>query len=134
MSRELFESVLVGFEDPEVITLEAALRSAQLAADISALDRLISADLLFTGPDGQLATKADDLAAHASGAVRIREHTPLELKIRRVGEDVALVCLRAQLTVEVPGATVQGSYRYTRVWAREQGVWRIVGGHVAPAT
>lgn len=134
MSRELFESVLVGPADAEIVALEAELRAAQLAADVTALDQLISPDLLFTGPDGQLATKADDLAAHSSGAVRIREHTPLELKIRRVGADVALVALRAELTVDVPGTTVHGTYRYTRVWAREHGAWRIVGGHVAPAT
>lgn len=127
----LFESVLLGPADPEIVALEAELRAAQLAANVAELDRLISAELLFTGPDGQLATKAEDLAAHASGAVRIREHAPLELRIRRVGEDVAIVALRARLMVEVNGAVVQGTYRYTRVWAREQGSFRVVGGHVA---
>ncbi|RYZ04373.1 MAG: nuclear transport factor 2 family protein [Myxococcales bacterium] len=131
--RELFQSVLVGDPDPEVTGLEAELRSAQLAGNVAHLDRLISAELLFTGPDGSLASKADDLAAHASGAVRFREHTPLELQVRRVGEDVAIVALLAKLKVEVNGSAVQGTYRYTRVWAREQGGWRIVGGHVAPA-
>ncbi|MDF3066477.1 MAG: hypothetical protein K0R38_2078 [Polyangiaceae bacterium] len=127
----LFESVLLGPADPEIVALEAELRAAQLAANLAELDRLISAELLFTGPDGQLATKAEDLAAHASGTVRIREHAPLELRIRRVSEDVALVALRARLMVEVNGAAVQGTYRYTRVWAREQGSFRVVGGHVA---
>jgi ketosteroid isomerase-like protein len=123
--------VLLGPADPEIVALEAELRAAQLAANLAELDRLISAELLFTGPDGQLATKAEDLAAHASGTVRIREHAPLELRIRRVSEDVALVALRARLMVEVNGAAVQGTYRYTRVWAREQGSFRVVGGHVA---
>jgi hypothetical protein len=127
----LFESVLLGPADPEIVALEAELRAAQLAANVAELDRLISAELLFAGPDGQLATKAEDLAAHASGAVRIREHAPLELRIRRVGEDVAIVALRARLMVEVNGAVVQGTYRYTRVWAREQGSFRVIGGHVA---
>jgi hypothetical protein len=28
--------------------------------------------------------------------------------------------------------TVRGTYRYTRVWAREAGEdWRVVGGHVS---
>lgn len=133
MSAALFESVLVGAPDAELAALEAELRAAQLGADVAALDRLIAEELLFAGPDGKLATKAQDLAAHASGSVRIREHQPLELRVRRVGSDVALVSLLAHLTVDVPGATVQGTYRYTRVWAREHGAWRVVGGHVAPA-
>ena len=126
-------SVLVGPDDAEIIALEAAIRIAQLTADTQALDRLISDNLLFTGPDGQLATKAQDLAAHHSGTLRVREHTPTELRIRRLGNDAAIVALRAHLTVEVQGTTVTGTYRYTRVWAREDGQWRVAGGHVAPS-
>jgi uncharacterized protein (TIGR02246 family) len=125
------QSVLVGADDPEIVTLEAALRDAQLSADVEALAGLISDDLLFTGPDGQLATKAQDLAAHRSGTVRIREHTPIELRIRRLSPDAALVALRAHLTVDVHGVAVQGAFRYTRVWSREQGRWCVAGGHVA---
>ena len=118
----------MGSADPEIIACEAAIRAAQLNADVSALDRLIADDLLFTGPDGQLGTKEQDLGAHASGAVRFRSHEPEELRIRRVSENVAISALRARLVVEVGGVTVRGTYRYTRVWAREAGEnWRVVG-------
>ena len=126
------EAVLIGPADPEIVACEAAIRAAQLNADISALDRLIADDLLFTGPDGHLGTKKQDLDAHASGVVRFRSHEPEELRIRRVSEDVAISALRARLVVEVGGVTVRGTYRYTRVWAREAGEdWRVVGGHVS---
>jgi ketosteroid isomerase-like protein len=125
-------AVLVGAPDPEIVAAEAELREAQLGADVAALDRLISEELLFTGPDGQLGTKAQDLAAHGSGVVRFRAHEPEELRVRRVGANVAVTALRARLAVEVGGALAQGTYRYTRVWAREgDGAWRVVGGHVA---
>jgi len=124
--------VLLGEHDPEIVELEARLRAAQLAADVAALDALIAEDLLFTGPDGSLGTKEQDLAAHASGAVRFREHVPEELRVHRVGANVALTSLRARLMVEVAGIAVRGTYRYTRVWAREGGEpWRVVGGHVS---
>jgi ketosteroid isomerase-like protein len=129
------QSVLIGPADPDIVMLEARLRAAQLCADVSALNTLIAENLLFTGPDGQLASKADDLAMHRSGAVRIRAHDPEELRIRRVGADVAVVALRARLTVEANGALVmQGPVRYTRVWAREDGgdgAWCVVAGHVS---
>src|SRR5690606_41200669 len=42
------ERVLVGEADPEIVSLEARIRAAQLAADVPALDRLIAGELLFT--------------------------------------------------------------------------------------
>ena len=126
------EGVLNGAADPEIAALERELRTAQLAADVSALDRLIADKLLFTGPDGRLGTKAQDLEAHASGVVRFRSHEPEELRVCRVGKNVAIAALRARLAVEVAGMITRGTYRYTRVWAREKGgPWRVVGGHVS---
>ena len=130
--RRAMAAVLIGAADDEIVALEAALRRAQLDADVGALDALIAEELLFTGPDGQLGTKAQDLDAHRSGVVRFRSHEPEELRIRRVSGDVAVTALRARLGVEVAGTLVQGVYRYTRIWARE-GVarWRVAGGHVS---
>lgn len=134
----LLRSVLASREDPEdpetaeIVACEAAIRAAQLAADTEALNLLIAEDLLFTGPDGELGTKAQDLEAHRSGVVRFREHEPEELHVRRVTESVAVSALRARLAVEVAGKLIHGTFRYTRVWAREAGgPWQVVGGHVS---
>jgi ketosteroid isomerase-like protein len=128
----IMETVLVGSPDPEIVECEARIRDAQLNADVAALDRLIADELLFTGPDGRIGTKSADLDAHATGAVRFRAHEPEELHIRRLGANVAIAALRARLTVEVGGAIVGGTFRYTRIWAREDGSsWRVVGGHVS---
>ena len=126
------DDVLLGAGDPEIAALEARIRAAQLEANVAQLDELIADELLFAGPDGQLATKAQDLEAHRSGAVRFRVHEPEELRVRRVGENVAVSSLRARLAVEVGGALHRGTFRYTRVWAREDGAaWRVVAGHVS---
>jgi len=128
----LLSAVLVSPPDPEVVELETRLRDAQLAADVVALDTLIADDLLFVGPDGRLATKRQDLEAHASGVVRFREHVPEELRVRRIGSDVAITSLRARLAVEVGKDLTRGTYRYIRVWARETNAqWRVVGGQVS---
>ena len=125
-------AVMVGVPDPEIIDLEARIRAAQLRGDVPALDALLADNLLFTGPDGTVGTKAQDLAAHESGAVRFRKHVPMELRVRRIGPAVAVTALAAQLSVEVAGTLVSGEYRYTRVWAREASRdWQVVGGHVS---
>lgn len=135
IDTSLLRSVLVGEADrlvDEILICEADVRAAQLSADTAALERLIAEELLFTGPDGELGTKAQDLEAHGSGLVRFRAHEPEELRVRRVREDVVISALRARLAVEVAGMQVQGTYRYTRVWAREKGgPWQVVGGHVS---
>jgi ketosteroid isomerase-like protein len=132
MGDEAMRAALVGPPDEEIVALESEIRAAQLDANVAALDRLIADELLFTGPDGRLGTKQQDLDSHGSGAIRFRAHEPQELRIRRVGADVAVVALRARLGVDVGGAIVEGIYRYTRVWARERGgSWRVVGGHVS---
>ena len=128
----VFAQALVGIADQEIVILEARIRAAQLSADVTTLEDLISDDLLFTGPDGQLGTKAQDIEAYRSGTVRFVAHDPEELRIRRVSADVAISALRARLTVDIAGNLSRGTYRYTRVWAREGGrVWRVVGGHVS---
>ena len=118
--------------DAHIAGLESQLRDAQLASDVHALDLLIADELLFTGPDGQLYAKADDLAAHRDGGIRIATHEPQELRIRRIGDDVAVVALRAHLAGSFGGQTFDDIVRYTRVWARESvDDWRIVAGHVS---
>lgn len=111
--------------------LEATLRAAQLQSDVAALDQLIDDALLFTGPDGTQATKADDLALHRTGAVRFIAHEPSDLHLRVITSDVVVVALRTHLVGRVHGADFAGDYRYTRVWARRGNVWRIVAGHVS---
>jgi ketosteroid isomerase-like protein len=132
MDTSALDQVLSGTADREIVVLETRLRAAQLGADITALNDLIADELLFTGPDGQLGTKAQDIEAYRSGTVRFMAHVPEELRIRRVSADVAISSLRAQLTVDIAGNLSSGIYRYTRVWAREDGTaWRVVGGHVS---
>ena len=111
--------------------LEADLRAAQLSGDVTALGRLIDDALLFTGPDGSLATKADDLALHCSGAIRFSTHAPNDVQWQVVTPDVVVVAMRTRLAGFFHGQSFAGDYRYTRVWARRDDSWRIVAGHVS---
>lgn len=73
-----------------------------------------------------------DLEAHRSGFFRFRSHQPEELRVSWVRPDVAVSSLRARLCVEVAGSLIEGTFRYTRVWALEaDGSWRVVAGHVS---
>jgi ketosteroid isomerase-like protein len=117
--------------DIEIVDAESRIRAAQLNADLHELDALIADEILFTGPTGELGTKAQDIEAYRSGAVKFLEHEPIELRVLKITVNAAISALLTRLAVEVGGAVVRGTYRYTRVWVRENSSWRVAGGHVS---
>ncbi|MEO7996122.1 MAG: nuclear transport factor 2 family protein [Gemmatimonadaceae bacterium] len=117
--------------DDIIHQLEAELRAAQLSSDVSVLDRLIDETLVFTGPDGSIASKSDDLALHRERTVRFTKHEPGDVRIQHVSDDVVVVALRTHLAGTFHGEEFEGVYRYTRVWARRGSSWRVVAGHVS---
>ena len=109
---------------------ETALRNAQLAGDIEALDKLLDDKLVFTGPDGLLYGKSDDLDAYRAGMVRIDKLEPSEERVQDFGS-IVVVSVRMEMSGSFQGADFAGPFRYTRIWQKQDGGWRIVAGHVS---
>jgi ketosteroid isomerase-like protein len=116
--------------DDSLRACEGALRHAQLTSDVAALDRLIDDALVFTGPDGAIYGKQDDLNAHRNGMIRITRLEPSEERIQRFGS-VAVISVRMDMAGSFQGAPFEGPFRYTRVWHERPDGWRIVAGHVS---
>jgi uncharacterized protein DUF4440 len=98
--------------DEGVLAAERALQAAQFAGDVDALDRLLHPDLLAVGPDGGLADKAADLAAHRAGAFVIDELEEEELRMvsdQRTAVTFVLVRLRGSIGND----GITGLVRYT---------------------
>jgi hypothetical protein len=117
--------------DDPILAAEAALRAAQLAGDVGALDRLLDDGLVVTGLDGAVVGKADDLALHRSGRLKVTRMDPSDTRIVRFGP-VAVVSVRMEAAAVVDGAAVSGPLRYTRVWREAPGGRRVVAGHMSP--
>ena len=111
---------------------ERALQAAMLAGDVEELDRLLHPALLAVGPDGQMADKADDLAAHRSGIFEIRQLNEEELRVLVHG-DLAMTFVVLDVRGTIADAEVSGRMRYTRTWTRDGGTWRVIGAHISPA-
>ena len=116
--------------DASLHACEVALRQAQLASDVAALDRLVDDALVFTGPDGAVYGKQDDLDAHRRGVVHIERLDPSEERVQRFGS-LAVVSVRMEMSGTFQGAAFAGPFRYTRVWCARPEGWRIVAGHVS---
>ena len=115
-----------------MLRAERALQAAMRASDVDELERLLHPELLAIGPDGQLVDRAADLEAHRSGHFTISELNEEEVRVRVVG-DTALTFVVLRVAGTIGDAEVSGRMRYTRTWTREDGAWRVVGAHIAPA-
>ena len=109
---------------------EAALRQAQLASDVATLATLLDDALVFTGPDGALYSKQDDLNAHHQGAIRITQLEPIEEHVQDFG-DTVVVSVHMAMRGSFKGAPFAGPFRYTRIWHHRLDGWRVVAGHVS---
>jgi hypothetical protein len=109
---------------------EMALRRAQLTGDVGELDRLVDDELVFTGPNGAVYGKQDDMDGHRRGIIRITRLEPSEERIQHFG-NIAVVSVRMEMSGTFEGAPFAGPFRYTRVWRADGDSWRIVAGHVS---
>ena len=109
----------------QIELLEFEWRAAQLAGDLSAIDRLLSDDYVGINMTGQVNTKAQLLSRMRSHTFVLSRLDLREMKIRVLGE-VAIVTVRAAVQGTNAGTPVTGNFRYTRIYHRlPSGVWKI---------
>ena len=114
----------------QIVKAEERLRHAMLTSDVSVLDELLASEIIITSHLGELLGKQDDLAAHKSGLIKIRELRPSEQHIQ-IHREVAIVSVRMQLSGSYSGSPANGDFRFTRVWAvSSSGTWHIVAAHI----
>jgi ketosteroid isomerase-like protein len=108
---------------------ERRLQAAQLASDVDALAELIDDAARFTGPDGTLATKADDLAVHASGRQVLNRLDEEQLDVL-ANDHVGVTWFLGTLQVTVDGQPITARMRYTRTWVHDpESGWRVIAAH-----
>lgn len=106
--------------------LENQWRDALLKRDTAAMNALLAEDYTAITAYGTLQTRDEALANLRSGRWRISALDLRDRKVRFYGK-TALVTSIAEVEGTGPEGTLNGSYRYTRVYVRNaQGVWKIV--------
>lgn len=123
---------MTDFED-SLATAERRLQAAQLAADADVLDELIDDRLVFTGPGGQLFTKADDLALQRSGQQRLTQVDEEDIRVLVEGT-TGVTWFLGTLAGSFQGEDFQARVRYTRTWVYGDSGWRLVAAHVSDAS
>ncbi len=118
---------------PDLIAeLEQRRQAAMLAGDVATLDELLSESLVYTHSNAESDGKRQYLDKLASGALRYHTLAFDDTEVVCVGTDTVLTTGRMRGRVEVDGALRQLDSRFTTVWLRAQGFWRLVSFHAAP--
>lgn len=117
--------------EQEVREAEEKLRLAMLANDVEALRGLLHDELTFTGPDGDIVYKDDDLDAHSKKRLKLSGLVLEGLEVKVAGP-VAHTSVKAQLTGTYDGEKIDGPHKYTRSWKKQDGRWQVFTGRVTP--
>ena len=101
---------------------------AQIHADAPALDRIYSADFIGVGPSGTVRTKPQVLLDFTSGDLKFQSITTDGVQVRVYG-DTAVETGLSTMIGQDKGKTVPRDTRFTRVWVKQEGDWRLVANH-----
>jgi ketosteroid isomerase-like protein len=110
----------------EIDQLEDEWRNAILTSNTKELDSLLADDYMAITPSGTLQTKDEALESLRNGRIHFSALDITDRKVRFYGT-TAVVTSLANIQATTADGQVSGSYRYTRVYARDpQGNWKIV--------
>jgi ketosteroid isomerase-like protein len=110
----------------EIDQIEEAWRDAVLKGNTAAMSGLLADDFMAITASGTLQTKEQALAHLRDGSTHFAALDLSDRKVRFYGT-TALVTSLAEVRATTPEGEVSGSYRYTRVYVRdEHGAWKIV--------
>jgi ketosteroid isomerase-like protein len=109
----------------EILEAERRREAAQLRGDWQTIQRLNAPDFIDVGGAGVIRTGPQNAEAMRSGTLRFQTVENSDQEVR-VYHDVAIVTGISHRTGSYAGSPFEQRLRYTRVYVRENGVWRAV--------
>src|SRR5437868_7183235 len=101
---------------------------AQIGADAVTLDRIYADDFIGVGPSGTVRTKPGVISDFTSGHLKFQSIITHEVQVHVYGNTVVETGLSTMVGQD-KGKAVPRDTRFTRVWVKQQGRWRLVANH-----
>jgi ketosteroid isomerase-like protein len=115
----------------ELKQLERDIGRANVERDAAFFERVEADEFVFTDSGGGLTTKKEDVDSvrkPANPDVRLLAYDVDDMQVRVYGE-TAVVTGRVTMRQNVKGEERTGRTRFTDVFVRRDGRWRLVAGH-----
>jgi len=101
---------------------------AQIHADVAGLERIYADDFIGVGPSGTVRTKPQVISDFTSGDLRFQSITTNDVRVRVYG-NAAVETGLSTMNGQDKGHAVPRGTRFTRVWVKQNGRWRLVANH-----
>jgi ketosteroid isomerase-like protein len=110
--------------EEEVRAADARRITAVVDGDTAALSSFLADDLTYTHTTGQVENKEQFLAGISSGKLDYQSIQPSEVQVR-VYATTAVMTGRAEMKVNAQGKDLAFAIRFTSVWVKGEGGWRM---------
>jgi hypothetical protein len=109
----------------QILDLEYQRQQAQLRGDWETIQRLNAPEFTEIAGTGLIRTAAQNAEAMRSGVLKFDKVDYSDQQVRLYG-DVAILTGVGHRSGSFAGAPFEQRFRYTRIYARQDGSWRVV--------
>jgi ketosteroid isomerase-like protein len=114
----------------ELSRLESVWNKAHLRGDTAVLDGLWGEDFVVAVPKMSVLAKPEAIKIWRLGKMKFQRYQTSDLRIRVYG-DAAVVTGRLQRARQLKERIVEDDWRFTKVYVRNSGRWRVVAFHAS---
>lgn len=111
--------------------IEQELLNALLKNDAPVFERYVADAFIFTGPDGGVMNKTENIAALKSGDLKFESSKVDDMKVQLHG-NTGIVTYQATDKGTYKGKDISGKNRWTDVFVKKGGDWQIVATQGTP--
>jgi len=117
-----------GSVEQELMKLENEWNDAWVNRNIAFFDQILADDYIVTFSDGNVYTKAQEIANVKSGEDVATSVVGDDFKVRVYG-DAAVVTYRMAVKGQYKGKDNSFLFRWTDTWIKKDGRWQVVAAH-----
>jgi hypothetical protein len=125
-------SQMGGSTEQQILALEEQQRQATVRNDPSFIEQHATSDYVSIGGQGRQMSKSQVVQALRSGDIRYQSINIIGSPTVRVYGDSAIVNGQASVNLTAYQQPVSGTFRYTRVWVKQGGEWKVASFESTP--
>ena len=118
-------------DEKDVLQFERDACKAFLAADVAALERVLTPHFTLTLSNGEVSTRADEINELHSGKVHYDVFENYDMLARLYGDDVAVVLGKTRVKGTADGKSFDRVVQFTDTLIKRDGRWQLAAGHVS---
>jgi ketosteroid isomerase-like protein len=114
-------------DEQTIMKMEQEMMDGVIKGDVSAYDKYVADSAVFTDPGGMLVNKAQSIAMFKAGDLKFESSKIDGMKVQMFG-NTAVVTFTTTDKGTYKGRDISGQYRWTDVFVKMGGKWKLVAG------